>query len=135
MLLPTIEFATPLEELERTVLRLFDDVAKSLNNVLRVDQRIHLGSMMAGGTRLFEVTQEESEVASMRKELENILKHNLHRPDAPKMSLDVFFQSYDPYQFLLRQRRELPLFFKASLENPGSVTLEDCSKKIQQVSS
>ena len=45
--------------------------------------------------------------------------------------MDVFFQSYAPYQYLLQQRNELPLFFQHSMQNPGAVTLEDYSKKIQ----
>ena len=55
------------------------DVAKSLNNVLRVEQRIHLGGGGGGGggslgsasgsssEKLFNIKQEESEILSMRK--------------------------------------------------------------------
>ena len=53
------------------------DVAKSLNNVLRVEQRIHLGGGGGGGAlgsasgssseKLFNIKQEESEILSMRK--------------------------------------------------------------------
>ena len=68
-----------LLEIETTVLRLFDDVAKSLNNVLRVEQRIHLGgggrhASAASKEKLCNVKQEESEIFSMRQELTQILK-------------------------------------------------------------
>lgn len=65
----------------------------------------------------------------MRQELSTILKYNLYRPDNAKLSLEVFFNSYSPYQYLLQQRRELPIFFDSALKN-NDVTLKDYSKKI-----
>ena len=44
LLAPTIAFATSLHDIESKVLRLFDDVARSLNGISRVEERIHLGN-------------------------------------------------------------------------------------------
>ena len=66
----------------------------------------------------------------MRAELEHILKYNLYSPHHPKQSLALFFHTYTPSHALLRQRQLLPLYFQQSLQQPGSVTLDDYSKKI-----
>ena len=68
-------------------------------------------------------------IQKMRQELSTILKYNLYRPDNAKLSLEVFFNSYSPYQYLLLQRLELPIFFDSALKN-NDVTLKDYSKKI-----
>jgi len=79
---------------------------------------------------LFDVNKEEQDIVAMRAELEHILKYNLYSPHHPKQSLALFFHTYKPYHALLRQRQLLPLYFQQSLQQPGSVTLDDYSKKI-----
>lgn len=148
---PRIGFLTELSDIESSILKLFDDVVKSFNGITRVDQRIHLSSQgitKAGITasynndaqntaahglnsdRLFEVNKEEQDIVALRAELSNILQHNLYSPHQPKQSLALFFNTYKPYHSLLRQRQTLPLYFQQSLQKPGSVTLDDYSKKI-----
>ena len=85
---PSISFETPLNEIELSILKLFDDVTKALNGVTRVDQRIHLNSNTDGASeKLFDVCKDEIEVQSLRNELISIIRYNLYRPDQPKKSL------------------------------------------------
>ena len=93
--------------------------------MLRVEQRIRIdpsgdpnAKVEGSSIHLNAVESSEMDIQKMRNALQSVIRYNLYRPDMPSESLERYFDSYEKYRFLLRQRVELPKFFKLAIPPP-----------------